>query len=409
MWLFIKLGLRNLLRNPRRTLTTGTTLCIGLVAMIFLRGLIDGLELDVCGLIVRSHFSHFKVYAEGYDGSKDEEPLKRLLSETRALSKTVLEKGGALAVAPRLFFPVQLGDGRDLLPCKGMAISPKLDRTVYKGFGVQGRFLEDDDDEGVLVGSQLAKVFDIEVGREITVLARTADGALSAFDLPVVGLLKTGAPIVDTQYVFLALNTARELLDLEDGAVTEISIRMSGQLPDYPQLRQALAGWSGEKLESKSWYEATACERRLMNLRRRIVGVALTILAFIVALGVSNAILMATYERSREIGTLAAMGFTARQIFLLFILEAFLLGFVAGIFGCTGGAAVTSYVEKHGIPLPAEQRELAIPVPEYIHTKYSHKGVAQAFLFALLLTAGAAIYPAWRATYVEPAEALRRT
>ena len=409
MWLFIKLGLRNLLRNPRRTLTTGTTLCIGLVAMIFLRGLIDGLELDVCGLIVRSHFSHFKVYADGYENHKDEEPLKRLLTQTNELAAHLKEKGGAVAIAPRLYFPVQLGDGRDLLPCKGMAISPSLDKAVYPTHNVHGRFLKDDDDEGIIVGCQLAKVFDIEVGREITVLARTADGALTAFDLPVVGLLNSGAPIVDTQYVFLALNTARELLDLEEGAATELSILMKNQVPDYPQLRSALKQWQGEKLESKSWYEATACERRLMNLRRKIVGVALTILAFIVALGVSNAILMATYERSREIGTLAALGFTSKQIFLLFILEAFLLGFVAGILGCAGGAAVTNYVEVHGIPLPAEQREVAIPVPEYIHTKYSHQGVAQAFIFALLLTSGAAIYPAWRATFVKPAEALRRT
>ena len=249
----------------------------------------------------------------------------------------------------------------------------------------------------------------MEVGKEVTVLARTADGALTAFDLPVVGLLKSGAPIVDTQYVFLALNTARELLDLDDGVASEISVRMNEQVPDYPMLRSVLSQWNGEQLECKSWYEATACERRLMNLRRRIVGVALTILAFIVALGVSNAILMATYERSREIGTLAALGFTGRQIFFLFILEAFLLGFVAGILGCAGGAAVTNYVEVHGIPLPSEQRELAIPIPEYIHTKYSHQGVAQAFVFALLLTSGAALYPAWRATFVEPAEALRRT
>ena len=144
MWLFIKLGLRNLLRNPRRTLTTGTTLCIGLVAMIFLRGLIDGLELDVCGLIVRSHFSHFKIYARGYESHKDEEPLKCLLSDTRVLTEMVKAKSGALAVAPRLYFPVQLGDGRDLLPCKGMAVSPELDRRVYPTLGVQGRFLKND-------------------------------------------------------------------------------------------------------------------------------------------------------------------------------------------------------------------------------------------------------------------------
>jgi len=410
MLLFVKLGLRNLARNPRRTLTTGTTLCIGIVAMIFLRGLIDGLELDVCGLIVRSHFSHGKLYSAGYLDGRDEEPLQKLLSDADALKRRMTALPGVVGVCPRLTFPVQLGDGLDLLPCKAVGISPSLDSVVFPAIQIRGRPFESDDDDGVLVGWQLAKVFSLDVGSTVTVLARAADGALSALDLPVIGLVDTGTPLVDTQYVYLAIGSARRLLDLDDGVATELCLRMTGQDVDYPTVRQFVSTWQGTPtLDFETWYEATACERRLMDLRRKIIGVALSILALIVALGVSNAILMATYERSREIGTMGALGFTARQIFGCFVLEAFLLGLVAGALGCLGGGAVSSYLEVHGIPLPAEQRELAIPIPEAIHTKYSHRGVVEAFVFALLLTTGASLYPAWRATFVEPAEALRRT
>ncbi len=75
MGLFLKMGFRNLTRNLRRTLTTGVTLCIGIVAMIFLRGLIDGIELDVCSLIVKSSFSHFKLNKDGYSLKNEEDPL----------------------------------------------------------------------------------------------------------------------------------------------------------------------------------------------------------------------------------------------------------------------------------------------------------------------------------------------
>ena len=138
------------------------------------------------------------------------------------------------------------------------------------------------------------------------------------------------------------------------------------------------------------------------------MGVMVAILVFLTAVGIANTMVMASFERTREIGMMMGLGMKASQVRWMFLLEGGLLGAVGGGLGCILGGALTYYFQVYGISIAMYgNMDIGYPVRDAMYTQLSTVVVLGSFLFGILVSVVASLYPAWRASRLEPVEALR--
>ncbi|MGE0556326.1 MAG: ABC transporter permease [Gemmatimonadales bacterium] len=403
-----RLALRNLARNRRRTAITASTVAFSIVLLQFLVALLRGIEEQSFDNLIGYQTGHAKVFAAGYFAEREELPLDRTLGDLAALAERVRAVDGVAAAAPELSFQARLSDGREQIPALGVGLALggaesgvfRLDRAV-----TSGRYLEPGD-EAVLLGNGLAGLFGLGPGDWITVLVVTSAGAYEALDLPVVGLVGTGNPAIDRGSVLVPLALAQRMLGL-DGRATEVAVRFDGRREAAVLERLATALGEGG-FEVRGWREQQANLMALVESKRAGSGVMVAIFVLLAMVGVTNTILMAAYERTREIGMLMAMGLRASGVRRLFLTEGAMIGLSGAVVGTALALLVVAGLSG-GIDFQAlyGDVDLGYPVRERVYPAVAPAALIGGVLATVVLSALASVYPAVRAGRERPVEALR--
>lgn len=407
----VRIAWRNLARSRRRTLLTASTVGFAVFLLEVLTALLIGIERQSFDNLINYQTAHAKVYAAGYFENRDELPLNFTLTsvdETEALIRSV---DGVAATTSRLTFSAQLSDGVDQITSIGTGIQIRgSDSEVFriKDAVVDGSYLEEGV-EGMLLGVSLAEFFDVKSGDYLTVLLKTRDGAYEALDLEIIGLLGTGFPAIDRNGFLLPLEIAQDMLDTR-GEATEIAIRFQPSAAETSVVRRLSAVLGDQSnLEIKTWKEVEEDFMALVEMKRTAQGVFLSIFVIMAIVGITNTIVMATYERTREIGTMMAMGFRPSGIRGLFLVEGALTGFVGGAIGTIVAMLVVGYFASTGIDLNALYGEIDIgyPIKDMMYPAMSMTLFLVSWVLTGILSAIASLYPAARASRLRPATALR--
>jgi len=409
--LTLRLAWRNLRRNRRRTWITATTVALAVMLLQLEVATIIGVERQSMDNLIWYQTGHAKVFAAGYFPERDELPLDRVIADAAGLARRLDAIPGLAAAAPRIVFAAQLSDGRDQVPCTGIGIDLEGGETeVFRipQAVAAGTFLAAGQ-PGMLVGSGLAELFGVRPGGWLTVVAKTRHGAYEALELPIVGLVGTGNPDIDRSSFFVPLATASRMLAMDSGA-TEISIRFgsaAGQQATLDRVRSALATEPG--LEVLGWrdleqdYLAMATAERINN------GIVLGIFVLLGVVGVANTVMLAAFERTREIGMLMALGLRSAGIRVIFVAEGALLGFLGAAVGTALAVGVMIPYAAYGLNLTALYGEidLGYPVSDRLYGAIDGTALGVTLLLTAVLSAIASFYPALRASRQRPAEALR--
>jgi len=279
----------------------------------------------------------------------------------------------------------------------------RIPQTVVNG----GYLVEDE--EGILLGSALAEIFEVSAGDWLTVLAKTQYGAYEALDLPIVGLIGTGNPLIDRNSFLLPLPTAQYILDME-GEATEVAVRFAANSRESTALErlQVEVGLSGE-YDVKGWREMEEDFMSLVQMKRIGNIIFLGIFIVLAVVGITNTILMAAYERTREIGMLMAIGLRGTGIRRLFLTEGALTGLLGGAVGSLIAVGLIIWLANIGINISAIYGDIDIgyPVKDSIYPALNVTVVTAGWLLTGMLAALASLYPAARASHNRPVEALR--
>ncbi len=406
-----RLAWRNLLRNRRRTLITATTVAVAVMLLETVVALMIGLENKSFDNLIHYQTAHAKLFADGYFEKREDYPLDYTLPNIDSLQTALRSIKGVAASTPRLVFSAQVSNGVDQISCLGTGIQIQgSDSDVFRlpQAIVEGTYLAEGED-GLLVGAGLAAMFEVGAGDWLTILTKTRAGAYEALDLPVVGLLGTGNPLIDQNSVLLPLETAREMLDMPDGA-TEIAVRFAVTARQAETMQQLRAGvTAGDGFVVKGWREIEEDFMSLVRLKRTGQTIMLGIFIVLAVVGVTNTILMATFERTREIGTLMAMGLRPGGIRRLFLLEGALTGLIGGALGSAAAFGVIFWMAQEGINFSSMfgDMDIGYPVNDAVYPSLR----AGTFLWTWLVTGAfaalASLYPAARASRQQPVEALR--
>lgn len=291
-------------------------------------------------------------------------------------------------------------------PGLGMAFEPELEQdilqleqSIVEGSGFSG------DSHETVIGVELASKLNIHPGDTITVITRTAYNSLSAENLVVVGIIDMLSSVFNRLF-YLPLQTGQSLLDMED-QVTEIVVflhdinndnRIKNELLKLPEI--------GNKYAVSTYLETDFLKYYLPMVKVSYI-MLIGIFGMIVAFGIINTMLMAVFERTREIGVMTAFGMKRRNVLIVFLFEALLIGCFGGLLGVLIGGYWAHYLETTGITIGKIAEGFSIPIRRTIYGDLRWWHVVVSFALGLGLSLVSAIYPALKAARMEPTEALR--
>jgi len=403
--------MRNIWRTASRSSTTALTLAVGIVALITLECLILGADAGLLRFFLTTACPEATIHHEGFRGFEPDQagwPLSPLLSSSDTVVAAVSKCPAVAVVTPVVYFDGQLSDGMDLLPCKGVGVEPLSYVGVYPAASmVGGRFLVPEDDDAVVLGSKLAAEFGLTVGASITILAQTRYGALSARQLRVVGLRRTGNVNEDGRTVYLALTTVRSLLELELDTSSAVLVRAASLDLPIGSIETALQHGGYSCAAVTGWYERSLWIRQLKT--RRTLGLAVVgcFIAITVVAGFVNALLISAHERRREIGTLQALGFTRVQVVGVFVAEGTILGTGAAVVGAVTGGLVTWLLSVYGLDLSIDGERTLLFGPSRLYASFSVPVLVKFGVSGILAAFVSSLYPAWLVSRNDPAVTVR--
>lgn len=417
-WIFAwRLAFRSLGRNRKRSAITLSAVSLSVAFLLMEFGFVAGLEQQSVNIMIDQDYGHIKVVPPGFDPM---EPAYDSLLAQSDFSDSLLRLPGLVSWTPRLKFTAILSNGLDEYPCQGLGVTLSSDSAVFDlvRSPLQGRFWKPGE-QGIVIGSGVARAFGIAAPSDTTLLTlvgRSALGAYGAFDLPMLGIVNTGYPAIDRNGVILPLDLAQDLL-AAPGKISEITLRLKeNEGANDQRLVQARMALQGSltrarlKAEALDWRRQAADFLAILHVRKVSSHIASLFFILIAVMGVANAVLIAAFERTGEVGMLRALGMRPAEIMWQFLYEGAVLGLVGGLLGGLLGTLVVLYFQTWGINLTAlyGNTELALPIKDVLYSRWRLDTLLEFIAGATLLSALAAYFPALRTSKLSPAEALRK-
>ncbi len=408
-----KIAVRNVLRNRRRSLLTLMAIGMGVMLSFTYNGTMKGMVRDMINNTINMQTGHLQVHTKGYMDREYLLPLDLLISDPDLVKETIEEVAEVEEVVSRIEFYAMLTPDRENAKNEriaGVGIQPAAEKRISSLIEiVEGNYLTEDGEE-ILIGRKLAEKADLEVGDSVILLGQSVWDAISAIRLKVVGIYKVAdIPQYEENFAFIPISRVQQLLDMED-KVTEISVK----LVDGDR-NEAIAESLGEKLQQKgmdlevhTWQQLNPALVDYIKIITPFLVGLIGIIVILVAGGILNTMLMAFLERLKEIGMMKAMGVRSREIMALFMTEAAIIGFVGAVIGGILGSAVVLYFQIYGFSMEmwADYME-GFPVLT-IRGLFSWPTLLSYILLGIVVSLLSTLYPAYLASKLEPAEALRR-
>jgi putative ABC transport system permease protein len=415
--LLVGLALRNLLRHKRRTALTAAALMLGVALMVLGRAWTAAMERAVVQPARDGTLGHVQVYAS--DAADDEggdvsfimpQNNYRLIQQPHELVREVLAAESRLGAGlPRLMIGALLSSGEVSVEGILIGIDPAARAAVYPALELrEGRHLLPGEN-AILLNRGVARRLGVGVGGTVVALGNTADGRLTGQKLEVAGVWTVkGLESYEWGACFTTLGAVQSLLDNGEGAGVLVFRQQDPRAPSEPIAAAVNALFERRRIPARAytWQEMGGPFIGGMLLTRFVANIMGTVMTIIVAAGVLNTALMSVFERTREIGTLRALGARRARVSLLFLAEAGLLALLASAAGGLLGAGLVAFFGRVGIPAFSEAQRYSYG-GDYLFPLVSWADVAFYPALMLVVCVAAAVGPAVVAARMRPADALR--
>jgi ABC-type lipoprotein release transport system permease subunit len=403
--LILRLALRNILRNKRRTSLT----CLLLVSALVIMILMDGLMMGVTRIMVESLTETLEGEAQIYrQGWRDRFDPALYLDQPDEIRSSLDADDSVVAWSERVMTPAVLASSYSTQGVMVYGVNMDQERKVSR---IQQAQVSGDGLEGpgdILLGDALADKLEVTLGDRIVLTTSSLDGNdLVQVLFRVRGLIRFGPSELDERLAFIDLVAARQMLGLGDGShqfvvrFEDASIPNASLVPLFEQVRSEVVGAEGWL----SIQPAIGSMLEMSNFGRIVLGLILFLLA---ALGVVNSIFMSIYERLYEFAVTKAIGTRPFWIGRLIMLESFLMAFISVAIGLVIAYFLGGYLESEGLNM-GQMEVSGVVIPDRIKPQMAFNQFVEAASFLILLTMLTALYPALYAAKITPAEAVKRS
>ncbi|MBX9738316.1 MAG: FtsX-like permease family protein [Phycisphaerales bacterium] len=412
-----KIAARNLMRYRRRTLLTSALVVLGIVAVMVFVAVAGSFKAMMVGQITDSMLGHVQVHRRGYVASIDSLPINLNMPPelVERVGAALTSTPGVAVWTPRVKFGAGFSNFAETTNIRVVGIDPDreiqvtpLSASRVRGGRAEGPFLQRGE---ILVPALLVRGMAVKPGDSVVLIATNKDGSVNGKTLVVRGELDsvTGPGGRDG---YIHIDDARELLRMTSAEVSEIAIRLKA--PEAAEqtadaLRQTLGAVRGKKkdggagmgLEVHPWQMLTPFN----NIAKMIDMMTLFIkimLVSIVLISVMNVMVMAVYERIREIGTISAIGTPPRRVLSLFVAEGLILGVLGAVLGTALSVGAILAINAAQFTYDFGQQQGIV-----MSATIAPQDVLTISIMAILVAVVASLQPAWKASRMDPVQALR--
>jgi ABC-type lipoprotein release transport system permease subunit len=406
MQLYLRLAWRNIWRHRRRTIIIMAAMGLSLGLMFWYDGLIDGFNNAIYGNAIRVLGGNIQIHADGYRAKIDSNPLLPLPDDEAAI-QAALDQPGVISATRRINTGGMLTNREGAFAVSIIGIEPEAEAEIslIARNITQGRWLKGDDGDLILIGRGLADAMDVQVGDRITMVGSDVHKQNRKRTMTVAGIYDIGLPSEEKKSLYVSLTEAQALFGLE-GKSTEVVVNLQNLGPEAQIVARLAPLLPGYEVES---YEQNYPElKAALESKGAVMSIFGVIIIAISGIGILNLLLMAIYERTREIGLLGAMGLKPRQIAGLFLLEGTLIGVVGAVAGVLTGLAINLPMGRIGMDFAqyASMTEYMALISGRVYPSLGMSNVLSRALTVIIISTLAAWIPAHEASRREPAEAL---
>jgi putative ABC transport system permease protein len=399
----LKLAIRNLLRQGRRTLFTGLSMLVGFVLASFFIGWADGTYNHIIDGFTRNRLGHIQIHRDGY---LDDPSLYKTIEDPAGVERNIETAAHIDSWTPRIYVAGLASVGDQSAGARIIGIDPdREDRTTNIAEKlVKGAYFGSQANQAV-IGRTLATVLEAGVGDELIIVSQAADGSIANDIYDIIALIDTGDPGLNRSAVYLRLADAQTLFVLE-GRVHEIAVTVDNlnhvrKVTD--DLRHRLAG---RDLEVDPWQVFASEFYKAMQADKNGMYLSLVVVVMVVAITILNTVLMSVLERQKEYGVLKAIGTRPGRIVGMVVTETSLLAVASILLGSILGFLLNWYFSRHGIAL-ANPIEWGSVQFQYMKGEINARSFYLPSLTVIATSLLVCLPPALRAARTVPAETMR--
>lgn len=410
----LKIGVRYLKAKRKSTFisiitfisTAGVTL--GVMALIVVLAVMTGFERDLKDKILGTN-AHLVVTRSG-----------AAMENYRSAMQSLTKLPGVQAATPFIYNQVMLSTGRYVSGVVLRGIEPETDRKVTRlsRSVVEGEFdaLEPTDgtEPGIMIGKELAKHLNLVLGDNVNVVSPT--GTITPLGMmpklkpfKVTGIFNTGMFEYDSTLAYISIHQAQRFFDLGD-AVTGIQLKVE-DVYGTSELAQSINRRYGPELYARDWMQMNKNILFALKTEKVVMFIILTLIVLVAAFGIASTLFMVVMEKTRDIAILKTMGARSSSIMKIFIFEGLIIGLVGTAFGVAAGLLISFNLEPIvDFVQKVTGKNFFNKDIYYLDHFPSHVVMSDVLVIsvtAIIISFVATLYPAWQASRMLPAEALR--
>ena len=399
------LAWRNLWRNHRRTIIMISAITVGVWAMIFMTALMRGMVNDMLRGGIQTLPGHVQIHHPGF---RDDPSVNNLIPATGTALDEIFSDNGLEPWASRVKVPAVISSERESRGVTLFGIDPAAEAqiTFVADDIAEGRYLEDEADSGVVIGRKLADKLDTRLGKRVVLMSQDPDNEIADRGFRIVGIFDSDPDSLEETFVFAGRATIQKMLGIGD-RVTEV-VFLAADYQNVEPLYRKVSELAGPDVDVEPWYELDKYLSTMLNMMDGFVLVWIVVVFLALSFGLVNTLVMAVFERIREIGLMLALGMRPANILGQIVLESLLL-LVIGLALGNAFAWMTVVPLKDGIDISvvAEGMDM-MGASSMLYPDLQIHDVIMANIVVLALGFLASLSPAWRASRYQPVEAITK-
>jgi len=396
-----KLAFRNIGRNKTRSALSALAVAGGMSLLLLMVSVLEGEMRGALKNTIRLQSGHLQIRPVSYEEGQTSLKWEDLIADPNAVIEQLASLPQVTTATPRLFANgiLTLRDESKGIQIVGIEPDSVANGPFREGL-IDGQFITADDREGIMIGKLLADKLNLKVNDQVNILVNTSNGDIVEQLFTIRGIYTTRTPGFDETNILMPLAKAQTFTATENHASTIFVLLQENEQAE--PVAQAIQSSSYKVLTWQAQNEFVVLFEDYAN--------AFFVFLYLIVLGitatvVTNTLVMAVFERTREIGILAAIGMKGRGIMAQFLAEAVVLATGGVIGGLIIGGALVYYFSVNGFYI-GNAGITGVLFEERIYAYWTLENTITLGIVTYIITLIASLYPASLAARMEPVEAL---